>query len=200
MGVLFRLKHKIQQTCFVDIGQRHQKFAKMKIYEDVFTGDEMFSDTYPIKLVENCLWELTGKHISRTQDDIQLEGSNASAEEADEGTDAASESGVDIVLNHRLVETGFGSKKDFTVYLKDYMKKVVKYLEDNDMKDQVEPFKKNISAVMKELLGKFKDLQFFTGESMDAEAMILIMDYKDVDGEERPTLMAFKHGLEEEKC
>merc|ERR1712226_866376 len=86
MGVLFRLKHKIQQTCFVDIGQRHQKFAKMKIYEDVFTGDEMFSDTYPIKLVENCLWELTGKHISRSQDDIQLEGSNASAEEADEGT------------------------------------------------------------------------------------------------------------------
>merc|ERR1712083_653394 len=174
---LFRLKHKIQQTCFVDIGQRHQKFAKMKIYEDVFTGDEMFSDTYPIKLVENCLWELTGKHISRTQDDIQLEGSNASAEEADEGTDAASESGVDIVLNHRLVETGFGSKKDFTVYLKDYMKKV-----------------------MKEMLGKFKDLQFYTGESMDPDAMILMLEYRDVDGEEKPILMGFKHGLREVKC
>ena len=103
------------------------------------------------------------QHISRTQDDIQLEGSNASAEEADEGTDAASESGVDIVLNHRLVETGFGSKKDFTVYLKDYMKKVVKYLEDNDMGDQVADFKTNISKVMKEMLGKFKDLQFYTG-------------------------------------
>ena len=93
-----------------------------------------------------------------------MEGANASAEEADEGTDAASESGVDVILNHRLVETGFGSKKDYTVYLKDYMKKVVAYLEENDMKDQVEPFKKNISAVMKDLLGKFKDLQFFTGK------------------------------------
>ena len=93
-----------------------------------------------------------------------MEGANASAEEADEGTDAASESGVDVILNHRLVETGFGSKKDYTVYLKDYMKKVVGYLEENDMKDQVEPFKKNISAVMKDLLGKFKDLQFFTGK------------------------------------
>jgi len=197
---LFRLKHKIQQTCFVDIGQRHQKLAKMKIYEDVFTGDEMFSDTYPIKLVENCLWELTGKHISRTQDDIQLEGSNASAEEADEGTDAASESGVDIVLNHRLVETGFGSKKDFTVYLKDYMKKVVKYLEDNDMGDQVADFKTNISKVMKEMLGKFKDLQFYTGESMEPAAMILMLEYRDVDGEEKPILMGFKHGLREVKC
>ena len=92
-----------------------------------------------------------------------MAGSNASAEEADEGTDAASESGVDIILNHRLVETGFGSKKDFTVYLKDYMKKVVKYLEDNDMGGEVADFKTNISKVMKEMLGKFKDLQFYTG-------------------------------------
>ena len=92
-----------------------------------------------------------------------MAGSNASAEEADEGTDSASESGVDIILNHRLVETGFGSKKDFTVYLKDYMKKVVKYLEDNDMGGEVADFKTNISKVMKEMLGKFKDLQFYTG-------------------------------------
>merc|ERR1739848_361515 len=172
----------------------------MKIYEDVFSGDEMFSDTYLIKLVHDCLWEVTGKHISRTQDEIQLAGANASAEEADEGTDTTSESGVDVILNHRLVETGFGSKKDYTVYLKDYMKKVVKYLEENDRKDEVDGFKTNISGVMKDLLGKFKDLQFFTGESMDAEAMIMIMDYKDYQGEERPVLMAFKHGLNEEKC
>jgi hypothetical protein len=29
--------------------------------------------------------------------------------------------------------------------------------------------------------------------------MIMIMDYKDYQGEERPFLIAFKHGLEEEK-
>jgi hypothetical protein len=148
----------------------------MLLYEDVFSGDELFTDTYPMKLVDDCLWEVTGKHISRTQDDIQLAGSNASAEEADEGTDSASESGVDVILNHRLVETGFSSKKDYTIYLKDYMKKVVKYLEENDKKDQVDSFKANISKVMKELLGKFKDLQFFQGESMDADAMIMVLE------------------------
>merc|ERR1712098_436495 len=139
--------------------------------------------------------EVYGKHISRTEGDIQLEGSNASAEgaDADEGGDASTVSGVDLVLNHRLTETGFGSKKD-------YMEKVVKYLEENDRAGEVDVFKKNINNVMKELLGKFKDLQFFTGESMDADAMILIMDYKDYEGEERPVLMAFKHGLAEEKC
>ena len=33
--------------------------------------------------------------------DVQLAGSNASAEEMEEGTEEASESGVDLVLNHR---------------------------------------------------------------------------------------------------
>merc|ERR1712176_1536121 len=161
----------------------------------------LFSDTYPIKVVDDVLYEVTGKHITRTQGDIQLEGSNASAEGADgdEGTESSSESGVDIILNHRLTETGFGSKKDYMVYLKDYMKKVVKYLEENDRAGEVDTFKKNINGVMKDLLAKFKDLQFFTGESMDAEAMILMLDYREVDGEERPILIAFKHGISEEK-
>merc|ERR1712141_638248 len=197
---LFRLTFRFNRRVFGDLTPNFDKNITMHIYEDVFSGDEMFSDTYPIKLVHDCLWEVTGKHISRTEDEIQLAGSNASAEEADEGTDTASVSGVDIILNHRLVETGFGSKKDYTVYLKDYMKKVVKYLEDNNRAGEVDEFKKNINGVMKELLGKFKDLQFFTGESMNPDAMILMVDYKDYEGEERPVIMAFKHGLEEEKC
>jgi len=66
--------------------------------------------------------------------------------------------------------------------------------------DQVESFKKNINGVMKGLLGRFSDLQFFTGETMDPKAMIILVEYKEVNGEERPVVMFFKHGLEEEKC
>ena len=94
-----------------------------------------------------------------------MEGANASAEELDEGTDEGSTSGVDVVLNHRLVETGFGDKKGFTDYLKSYMKKVLKYLEENDRKAEIDEFKTNINKVMKEMMGKFKDLQFFTGKT-----------------------------------
>lgn len=71
---------------------------------------------------------------------------------------------------------------------------------------------------MKDILGRFKDLQFFTGESMDCEGkyhrfqndnlfknvfvflgMIAMMEYRDVDGVSTPILMCFKHGLDEEK-
>lgn len=96
----------------------------MRIYKDIFTGDEMFSDTYKIKLIDDVLYEVTGKLIQRAQGDVQLDGANPSAEEADEGTDSAVESGIDVVLNHRLAESyAFGDKKSFTLYLKDYMKK-----------------------------------------------------------------------------
>ena len=95
----------------------------------------------------------------------------------EEGTEEASESGVDLVLNHRwaelrhfytfnfrLVETGFAKKNDYMAYLKDYMKKIVKYLEENNRAAEVDTFKKNINGVMKGLLGKFSDLQFYQGK------------------------------------
>ena len=47
-------------------------------------------------------------------------------------------------------------------------------------------------------LGLFASL--FVGESMDADAMILMVEYRDIDGEERPIIMGFKHGLRETKC
>ena len=41
------------------------------------------------------------QYETRKGDEVVLAGANASAEEADEGTDEGSTSGVDIVLNHR---------------------------------------------------------------------------------------------------
>jgi len=170
----------------------------MKIFKDIFNNDELFSDTYKIKLVDDVMYEVNGKLLTRKLGDVQIDGANPSAEEADEGTDEASESGVDIILNHRLVETSF-DKKSYMSYLKDYMKKVVEHLQANSP-DQVDVFKTNINKVMKELLGRFKEFQFFTGESMDPDGMVVLLEYKDVDGEQIPVLYAFKHGLEEEKC
>ncbi|XP_050362107.1 translationally-controlled tumor protein homolog [Nymphalis io] len=171
----------------------------MRIYKDIITGDEMFSDTYKIKLVDEVIYEVTGKLETRTQGDVRIEGFNPSAEEADEGTDSATESGVDIVLNHRLVECyAFGDKKSFTLYLKDYMKKLVAKLEEKSP-DQVEIFKTNMNKVMKDILSRFKDLQFFTGESMDCDGMVAMLEYRDIGDVSTPIMMFFKHGLEEEK-
>lgn len=52
---------------------------------------------------------------------------------------------------------------------------------------------------MKDILGRFKELQFFTGESMEIEGMVGLLEYRDIDGESVPVFMFIKHGLEEEK-
>ncbi|KAH8277453.1 hypothetical protein KR026_011107 [Drosophila bipectinata] len=172
----------------------------MKIYKDIITGDEMFADTYKMKLVDEVIYEVYGKLISRSEGDIVLAGSNPSAEEADEGTDTNVETGVDVVMNHRLQECfAFGDKKSYTLYLKDYMKKVLAKLEENSP-DQVDVFKTNMNKAMKDILGRFKELQFFTGESMDCDGMVALVEYREIDGASVPVLMFFKHGLEEEKC
>lgn len=172
----------------------------MKIYKDFITGDEMFADTYKMKLIDEVVYEVYGKLVSRSEGDIRLDGANPSAEEAEEGTESNVETGVDIVLNHRLSECfAFGDKKSFTLYLKDYMKKVLAKLEES-APDQVDVFKTNMNKVMKDILGRFKDLQFFTGESMDCDGMVALCEYRDIDGVSTPVFMFFKHGLDEEKC
>jgi len=179
--------------------------ANMLIYKDIFSGDELFSDTYKITLVKGCVYEVVGKWETRKGDDVQLEGANASAEEAAEGTEETSTTGIDIVLNHRLTETAFGKKGEYATFLKGYMKNVVKKLEENGKGDQVDSFKQNIQPYISELLKEFafKDLMFFMGESMDPDAMTVIGVEKEVEiagtKEERPVLIFFKHGLDEEK-
>jgi len=204
MGLFFPVCICAGQTCFSKLRPAFElNTVNMKIWKDIFSGDEMFSDTYRMSLVQGVVWEVIGKWETRTSDDVQLEGANASAEEAAEGTESSSQTGIDIVLNHRLTETSFGAKKDFLVYLKTYMKNVAAKLEEQGKGDQIDEFKKNIQPYVTELMKSFKDLMFFVGESMDPDAMIVIAIEKEVDvgGEkqERPVMMFFKHGLEEEK-
>ena len=54
--------------------------------------------------------------------DDSLIGANASAEEAAEGTDDQATSGIDIILDNRYNNTGFGSKKEYQAYFKGYAK------------------------------------------------------------------------------
>jgi len=107
----------------------------------------MFSDTYKFKLVDGVLYEVYGKLITRKLGDVTLDGANPSAEEGCEGTEEAVESGVDVVLNHRLMETyAFPDKKSFTLYLKEYMKRLVDKMTENGS-TEVDVFKTNINKV-----------------------------------------------------
>jgi len=172
----------------------------MIIYKDAVTGDEMFSDSYKIKLVDDVIYEVTGKYVTRKQGEVVLPGSNASQEEQDEGTDETSESGIDLVLDMRLVEAPYlADKKGYSGYIKDYMKALLKRVGEKTP-NELDSFKKNVQIAVKKIMEKHGDLQFYTGESMNgSEGMVALVEYRDVDGTDTPILSFFKHGLIEEK-
>jgi len=171
----------------------------MIIYKDLFGGnDELASDTYKIKIIDEVILEIEGKMISYVPGKIDdaLLGANASAEGGDDGgCEDEMVSGCNVVLAHRLSATGF-DKKGWTVYIKDFMKKVLKKLEESNP-ERAAVFKANAQGAVKKILGSFKDWEMFTGESMDPEGSLAYMNYRE-DGV-TPYIWLFLDGLEQEK-
>jgi len=167
----------------------------MIIYKDLFSQDELFSDANPVELLNGVVYKVKGKLRTDTFDiDEKAIGGNASAEGGgDEGADAASKQGVDIVMNGRLVEYTM-NKKDYMTHIKDYMKEVKTRLEADNSPDK-DLFLKNVQEFVKDVLANFKDYQFFCGETMKPEGMLALMKWD----EETPYMYFFKHGLDAEK-
>jgi len=170
----------------------------MLIYRDLLNDDEVCSDSYPTKfLYDGAIMEVSGQNI-RVDGGIDdaLIGGNASAEDGAIGTDDAAATGINVVMTHNLVETQF-DKKSFKAFIKEYFKKVMTILKDEGKDDELKVFKKGAQEAMKFILDSFKDWMFYTGESMDPEAGLVLGNYRE-DGL-TPYFWYFKHALKEEK-
>ncbi|XP_003380185.1 translationally-controlled tumor protein-like protein [Trichinella spiralis] len=137
--------------------------------------------------------------------EVTLEGANPSAEEFDEGTEEQLESGIDIVLNHQLMEMPmYQDIKIFKDWIKEYMKKLVEKMKsDGESEESISNFKKNMQEYVSSLLKKdrFKELQFFSGPGDNAaEGQLAIVEYRQVSDTEQPIVMLIKQGLTVEKC
>ena len=167
----------------------------MLVYQDLLTGDELLSDSFPYKELENgMLWEVDGKWVIQGAVDVDI-GANPSAEGGDdEGVDDQAVKVVDIVDTFRLQEQPPFDKKQFVTFMKRYIKNLTEKLDE----EKKELFKKNIESATKYILGKIKDLQFFVGESMLDDGSLVFAYYK--EGATDPTFLYFAYGLKEVKC
>ncbi|QIW96480.1 hypothetical protein AMS68_001998 [Peltaster fructicola] len=124
-------------------------------------------------------------------------GANASAEEAGDDVDDTKETVIDIVHSFRLNSTSF-DKKSYLSHLKGYMKAVKSKLKEKDASDEVvAEFEKGAAAYAKKIVANFKDYEFFIGESMDPDGMVVLLNYRE-DGV-TPFITVWKHGLTEMK-
>jgi len=168
----------------------------MLIFKDIISGDEMISDVYNLKEVDGVLYEADCQMITiKKGADVDI-GANASAEEAAEELEDGVETVNNIVSSFRLNQTQF-DKKSYLTHLKGYMKAVKEKLQAEKGADVVAAFEKGAQAAAKKLIANFKDLEFYTGESMDVNGMVALLNYRE-DGI-TPYLTFWKHGLKEEK-
>jgi len=168
----------------------------MLLYQDILTGDEMFSDAFPLKLVDNIVYEVDCSMVTISEGNVDI-GANPSAEEQDEGVEDGAQTVNNVVHSFRLQSTTF-DKKGYLTYLKGYMKAVKAKLEEAG-KDaaEVKAFETGAQGFAKKLIANFKDYEFYTGENMDPEGMIALLNYRE-DGT-TPYFTFWKHGLKEIK-
>jgi len=170
----------------------------MKIYKDVFSSDEMFSDAYPIKEIDDVVYEVEAKLIVVKEGDYGL-AANVDEDAAEGATAEASKGEENKVINvihaHHLNETQFGSSKDYLTYLKAYMGRIKKHLQENNP-SRVEPFQAAANAFVKnKILPQFSKFKFYCGQNYDVDAGIALLYYKDEDPN-KPIFIFFKDGLD----
>ncbi|KAF4957653.1 hypothetical protein FSARC_11226 [Fusarium sarcochroum] len=170
----------------------------MLIFKDLITDDELISDSYDLKEVDGIVYEADCAMIDEAGvGNIDI-GANASAEEAAEDLDDQVTKVNNIVSSFRLQSTSF-DKKSYLTYLKGYMKAVKTALQEkNAPADTITAFEKGAQAYVKEkLLPNFKDFEFYTGESMNPDGMVVLLNYRE-DGV-TPYIIVWKHGVTEMK-
>jgi len=168
----------------------------MLIFKDVFSDDEMVSDAFPVKEVDDVVYEVDCAMMKvGSGNDIDI-GANPSAEDPDEAMEDGVQQVNNIIYTFQLKPTTF-DKKTYLTCLKDYMKSVKAHLKENNP-DRLDAFEKGASAYAKKIVANFKDFEFYTGESMDANGMVALLNYRE-DGI-TPYFTFWKDGLKEYKC
>ncbi|KAG1806761.1 translationally-controlled tumor protein [Suillus plorans] len=167
----------------------------MLLYEDVISGDEMFSDAFPMKEVDGIAYEVNCQMITLKEGNVDI-GANASAEEQEESLEDGAITVNNIAHSFRLQATAY-DKKAYLSHLKGYMKAVAEKLAAKGDPGAVTEFKAKANDFVKKIVGNFKDYEFYTGENMNADGMVALLNYRE-DGV-TPYFTFWKHGLKEVK-
>ncbi|EFR04254.1 translationally controlled tumor protein [Nannizzia gypsea CBS 118893] len=168
----------------------------MIIFKDIITDDELISDAYKI-IDKGVLYEVDAKRVTKNADNIPRGEPTRPLKRPMSCTDDAATTVIDVADAFRLSPVPF-DKKGYTSALKAYMKSVVEKLKAaGKSEEEVKEFQTGAQAAAKPILGGFKDYETYTGESMNPDGMIVLLNYRE-DGV-TPYFTFWKHGLKEMK-
>ncbi|KAJ3020953.1 UNVERIFIED_CONTAM: hypothetical protein HDU68_009887 [Siphonaria sp. JEL0065] len=167
----------------------------MLLFTDIISGDEVLSDAYKLTEIDDFLIEVDCSMIKIREGDVDI-GANASAEGGDdEGVEEGEQIVNNVVYSFRLQSSGF-DKKGYMSYIKGYMKAVKEHLTATNS-PRLDTFQAKAQVAVKKILENFGDYEFYVGESMNPEGMVLLLNYRE-DGT-TPYFTLWKDGLKSQK-
>lgn len=172
----------------------------MIIYEDIFTGNELFSDAYPCKLIDDFVFEAEGMTITidNSIDEAAI-GGNASAEAEDEGgADDCKETAINLVYAFKLKPYEL-DKKAYKKHIMEYGKKLIAKMKDAGKDDEyIEAYKKKLGAKVNDIVKKFDEYDIYITEDYNEDGMLPLLNYRE-DGT-TPYFTYFAAGVKGVKC
>jgi hypothetical protein len=175
----------------------------MKVFQDVFTNDEVLSDIYTAEFAHNDVIMKVKSTYKNKEDvgNVDIGCGNAfggNDEDAEGGDGVAQEKVLDVVYNFNLTENPF-SKQEFMAFIKNYLKNLKAYLEANGKADRVDAFMKGAQEFIKFVVSKFDDFTFYLGSSESLDGAVIFSFWED-ETAAGPVFYYFKDGYKEIKC
>jgi len=173
----------------------------MIVFQDIFTNDEVISDSYnprPVYDGEELvpgLFEAESRLVP-----VGGQAINIGSDDQDQFDDTV-ETENNIISERAgfgYTEMPFGSKGEFVEYLKEYVKRVRQQLKTLGVPQaDIKQFMADAPLFVKYLAGKYEELQFYVSRSMDPDAGMIYALFK--PGASTPTFMYIRGGLRERK-
>ena len=177
------------------------------IYVSFFTGEDVFTDSFKIEVIDDLLYKVHGKYKFEDMgvSDAAI-GGNKSEENPNEETTDDRVLVLDIVQASKLeVTPDLESKKDYKGAMKTYIGKLMKTVKENNP-DKLPLYKAKAQELLLDLLKDHDKVTIYytSGDCLDKEGMPIIV----VDDELRDSgpkagdtfkLYAWIDGLKEEK-
>ncbi|KAL9645602.1 hypothetical protein ABK040_000664 [Willaertia magna] len=169
----------------------------MKVFLDVFTRDELFSDSFPIrKEYEGVFYAVTSKQKKKDEDTGDLYDLDAFEKLTNKPESVTT---VDeIVENFKLNELQFAKKSELTKVLSNYLGALRERITKN-APERLELFNAQAKKfIMDDVAVNFGDYKYYTGESYDIDSGMVIVQKFLQDGI-TTEFYFFVDGLREQK-
>lgn len=181
----------------------------MKIFADTFTNDELMSDIYDFNLIHaGVIMRVQTKYKTKGEvGEVDVGCGNAfgGKNEDDEAEEGGNEGGapmgeqiINVIETCNLRQLHL-SKADFMTYIKAFLPKLKKELEERGETEKVEVLMKEAPVFIKKIATEFNEFEFYTGLSESLSGSIVFSFWEDPSGD-GPVFYLFNDALKEVKC